>query len=131
METVDLILDDIDFRIYIEDGSEEGYDRWENVTELRRLASEYQTVGLLSFLEDVALVSDQDTLDPNLEVPTLLTLHAAKGLEFKQVMIIGLNEGILPHQRSFDEPEAMEEERQIILCWYYPGEGQTVFVPFA
>jgi len=114
VETVDLILDDIDFRNYIEDGSEDGYERWENVTELRRLASEYQTVGLLSFLEDIALVSDQDTLDPNLEVPTLLTLHAAKGLEFKQVMIIGMNEGILPHQRSFDEPEAMEEERRLL-----------------
>jgi len=114
VETVDLILKDIDFRNYIEDGSEDGYERWENVTELRRLASEYQTVGLLSFLEDIALVSDQDTLDPNLEVPTLLTLHAAKGLEFKQVMIIGMNEGLLPHQRSFDDPEAMEEERRLL-----------------
>ena len=114
VETVDLILEDINFRTYLEDGSEDGYDRWENVIELRRLASEYQTVGLLSFLEDIALVSDQDTLDPNLEVPTLLTLHAAKGLEYKQVMIIGMNEGLLPHQRSFDEPEAMEEERRLL-----------------
>ncbi len=114
VETVDLILNDIDFRNYIEDGSEDGFERWENVIELRRLASEYQTVGLLSFLEDIALVSDQDTLDPDLEVPTLLTLHAAKGLEFKQVMIIGMNEGLLPHQRSFDEPEAMEEERRLL-----------------
>ncbi len=113
VEIVDLILSDIDYRSYIEDGSEEGYDRWENITELRRLASEYQTVGLLSFLEDVALVSDQDTLDSTLDVPTLLTLHAAKGLEFSTVFIIGLNEGILPHQRSFDEPEAMEEERRL------------------
>jgi DNA helicase-2/ATP-dependent DNA helicase PcrA len=113
VEMVDQILTDIDYRTYIEDGSEDGFDRWENIIELRRLASEYQTVGLYSFLEDVALVSDQDTLDPDLEVPTLLTLHAAKGLEFGQVMIIGLNEGILPHQRSFDEPEAMEEERRL------------------
>jgi len=114
VETVDLILNDIDFRNYLEDGSEDGFERWENVTELRRLSSEYQTVGLLSFLEDIALVSDQDTLDSNQEVPTLLTLHAAKGLEFKQVMIIGMNEGLLPHQRSFDEPEAMEEERRLL-----------------
>ncbi len=113
VEILDQILADTDYRTYIEDGTEDGYERWDNVVELRRLASEYQTVGLLAFLEDVALVSDQDTLDPSLEVPTLLTLHAAKGLEFKQVLIIGVNEGILPHQRSFDDPEAMEEERRL------------------
>jgi DNA helicase-2/ATP-dependent DNA helicase PcrA len=113
VEIVELILSDTDYRTYIEDGSDVGYDRWENVIELRRLASEYQTLGLLTFLEDVALVSDQDTLDTKLDVPTLLTLHAAKGLEFRQVIIIGLNEGILPHQRSFDEPEGMEEERRL------------------
>jgi DNA helicase-2/ATP-dependent DNA helicase PcrA len=113
VETVDIILEDVEYRLYIEDGSEDGYERWENVIELRRLASEYQTVGLTSFLEDVALVSDQDTIDSDQAAPTLLTLHSAKGLEFKQVMIIGLNEGILPHQRSFDDPEAMEEERRL------------------
>jgi DNA helicase-2/ATP-dependent DNA helicase PcrA len=113
VELIDLILSDISYRSYIEDGSEEGFDRWENIVELKRLASEYQAVGVLSFLEDIALVSDQDTLDSNLEVPTLLTLHAAKGLEFAQVMIIGLNDGLLPHQRSFDDPEAMEEERRL------------------
>ncbi|MEJ2449018.1 MAG: 3'-5' exonuclease, partial [Anaerolineales bacterium] len=112
-EVLDQIIDDVGYRTYLEDGSEDGFERWENVVELRRLAAEYQTVGLLKFLEDVALVSDQDTLDPSQEVPTLLTLHAAKGLEFKQVMIIGVNEGILPHQRSFDDPEAMEEERRL------------------
>jgi DNA helicase-2/ATP-dependent DNA helicase PcrA len=113
VEMVDQILDDISYRSYIEDGSEDGFDRWENIVELKRLASEYQSVGLFSFLEDIALVSDQDTLDPNLEVPTLLTLHSAKGLEFNQVMILGLNDGLLPHQRSFDDPEAMEEERRL------------------
>jgi DNA helicase-2/ATP-dependent DNA helicase PcrA len=122
VEIVDQILSDVDYRTYIEDGSEEGYDRWENIVELRRLASEYQNVGLFSFLEDVALVSDQDTLETNLEVPTLLTLHAAKGLEFGQVMIIGLNDGILPHQRSFDDPEAMEEERRL----FYVGITRAI-----
>lgn len=113
VEMIDRILEDTDYRIYIEDGSEEGYDRWENVNELRRLASEYQTVGLHKFLENVALISDQDTLDPDAEGATLLTLHAAKGLEFKQVLIIGLNNEILPHIRSMDDPEAMEEERRL------------------
>jgi DNA helicase-2/ATP-dependent DNA helicase PcrA len=113
VEILDQILEDVAYRSYIEDGTEDGFERWENIVELKRLASEYQTVGLLSFLQDIALVSDQDTLDPDLEVPTLLTLHSAKGLEFGQVLIIGMNEGILPHQRSFDEPEAMEEERRL------------------
>ena len=113
VEMIEQILEDVDYRIYIEDGSEEGYDRWENVDELRRLASEYQTVGLYKFLENVALISDQDTLDSESEGATLLTLHAAKGLEFKQVLIIGLNDEILPHIRSMDDPEAMEEERRL------------------
>ncbi len=113
VEMIDQILEDIDYRIYIEDGSDEGYDRWENVDELRRLASEYQTVGLYKFLENVALISDQDTLDSDAEGATLLILHAAKGLEFKQVLIIGLNNEILPHIRSMDDPAAMEEERRL------------------
>ena len=113
VEMIDQILEDIDYRVYIEDGSDEGYDRWENVDELRRLASEYQTVGLYKFLENVALISDQDTLDTEVEGATLLTMHAAKGLEFKQVLIIGLNNEILPHIRSMEDPEAMEEERRL------------------
>ncbi len=113
VEMIDLVLNDIGFQSHLEDGSEEGADRWENVEELRRLASEYQTTGLNEFLEKIALVSDQDTLDTNLGAPTLLTLHAAKGLEFSQVFIIGLNDGLIPHQRSFDDPESMEEERRL------------------
>jgi len=59
------------------------------------------------------LVSDQDTLKDSINAPTLLTLHAAKGLEFGAVFIVGLDDGILPHSRSFDEPEGMEEERRL------------------
>ena len=47
------------------------------------------------------------------EAPTLLTLHSAKGLEFRLVFIIGLNDGLLPHSRCFDDPDAMEEERRL------------------
>jgi DNA helicase-2/ATP-dependent DNA helicase PcrA len=113
VEMIDQILEDTDYRIYIEDGTDDGYDRWENVEELRRLASEYQTVGLYKFLENIALISDQDTLDVDAEGATLLTLHSAKGLEFKQVLIIGLNDEILPHIRSMGDQEAMEEERRL------------------
>src|ERR1044071_6989219 len=102
----------LSYKDYIDDDSEEGVDRWENVEELRRLAVEYSTRTLDEFLENVALVSDQDTIAEG-NVPTLLTLHAAKGLEFGAVFIVGLDDGILPHSRSFDEPEGMEEERRL------------------
>jgi DNA helicase-2/ATP-dependent DNA helicase PcrA len=113
LELVDRILDDTAYHAYIDDGSDEGADRWENVMELRRLASEYQDQGLEAFLEQIALVSDQDTLEASANAPTLLTLHAAKGLEFPVVFIVGLNDGTLPHSRSFEDPEAMMEERRL------------------
>jgi len=112
-ELFDRIAADINYKAHVEeDNSEEGQERWENVQELRRLALEYSTRTLEEFLENVALVADQDTItDAN--APTLLTLHAAKGLEFGAVFLVGLDDGILPHSRSFDEPESMEEERRL------------------
>lgn len=110
---LDAVLADIDYQSYLDDGTEEGVDRWDNVQELRRLAAEYSERSLGEFLESIALVSDQDTVDENASVPTLLTLHAAKGLEFPVVFITGLEDGTLPHSRSFDEPEEMEEERRL------------------
>jgi DNA helicase-2/ATP-dependent DNA helicase PcrA len=112
-ELFDRILNDINYQEYIDDGSEEGAERWENVQELRRLTVEYSTRSLTDFLENVALISDQDTLTEGKNAPTLLTLHAAKGLEFQVVFIVGLDDGLIPHSRSFDEPEAMEEERRL------------------
>jgi DNA helicase-2/ATP-dependent DNA helicase PcrA len=111
-ELFDRIVSDIGYKEYIDDNTEEGADRWENVLELKRLAEEYATRTMDEFLENIALISDQDTLIEG-NVPTLLTLHAAKGLEFGAVFIIGLDDGILPHSRSFDEPEQMEEERRL------------------
>jgi DNA helicase-2/ATP-dependent DNA helicase PcrA len=111
-ELFDRVIRDLNYKEYIDDESEEGVDRWENVEELRRLALEYSTRSLDEFLENIALVSDQDTIAEG-NVPTLLTLHAAKGLEFGAVFIVGLDDGILPHSRSFDEPEGMEEERRL------------------
>jgi len=112
-ELFDRITRDINYKEYIDDGSEEGAERWENVQELRRLTVEYEDRTLTDFLETVALISDQDTLSEGKNAPTLLTLHAAKGLEFGAVFIVGLDDGILPHSRSFDDPEAMEEERRL------------------
>ena len=112
-ELFDRIVHDLNYKAYIDDESEEGEDRWSNVQELHRLALEYSTRTLEEFLENIALVSDQDTLKENINAPTLLTLHAAKGLEFGAVFLVGLDDGIVPHSRSFDEPEGMEEERRL------------------
>lgn len=111
-ELFDRIIKDLSYKEYIDDQSEEGEDRWENVLELKRLAEEYATRSMDEFLENIALVSDQDTIKEG-NVPTLLTLHAAKGLEFGVVFLVGLDDGILPHSRSFDQPESMEEERRL------------------
>jgi DNA helicase-2/ATP-dependent DNA helicase PcrA len=112
-ELVERVLADADYRSYIDDGSDEGVDRWENVQELLRVAQEFAELGLLGFLEQVALVSDQDTLTEGLDAPILMTLHAAKGLEFPIVFIVGLDEGTFPHQRSYDDAEEMAEERRL------------------
>ena len=112
-ELFDRIATDINYIDHVNDGTEEGKERWDNVLELRRLANDYSTRTLAEFLENVALISDQDTLVEGNNVPTLLTLHAAKGLEFGVVFIVGLDDGILPHSRSFDEPEEMAEERRL------------------
>lgn len=109
----DRIIQDTNYRFYIDDHDEDELDRWDNIEELRKLAYEYQERGLMEFLENLALVSDQDTLKDDLNVPTLLTLHAAKGLEFRRVFIVGLDEGLLPHSRSRDDPEEMAEERRL------------------
>ena len=110
----DRILLDIEYQDYIGEGSEdEVIDRWGNVQELRRQAIEYNDTGMNAFLEKLALVSDQDTIPEKADSPTLLTLHAAKGLEFDQVFIIGLDEGILPHVRSLEDEEDLAEERRL------------------
>jgi DNA helicase-2/ATP-dependent DNA helicase PcrA len=113
IELVDLVLETSGYHAHIDDGTEEGIERWENVQELRQAAHDFGAVDLTTFLEHVALVSDQDTLSEEQNAPTLLTLHAAKGLEFPVVIIIGMDDGVLPHQRSFDDPEAMAEERRL------------------
>jgi DNA helicase-2/ATP-dependent DNA helicase PcrA len=115
---LDEILEHTGYREYILD-KEDGEERWENITELRNVASEYNELdteeALTTFLEKVSLVSDIDELDEKADAVTLITLHQAKGLEFPAVFIVGLEEGILPHRKSFDDPEQMEEERR--LCY--------------
>jgi DNA helicase-2/ATP-dependent DNA helicase PcrA len=119
LELLDLLLERTGYADYVQDGTDEGQIRWENIMELRTVARDYADLpveaALTTFLEEVALVSDVDNLDEQIDAPILLTLHAAKGLEFPVVFIVGLEEGLFPHSRSMDEPEQMEEERR--LCY--------------
>lgn len=112
-EVIDLILQDTRYRDYIDDDTEEGEERWGNVMELRGVANADAEVSLTAFLEQVALVSDVDDLEETANAPTLLTLHAAKGLEFPVVFITGLEEGVLPHVRAFEDAEELAEERRL------------------
>jgi len=104
-------------REMVNDGTDEGEERWANVTELRAHAAEFDELaapeGLARFLEEVALVSDQDTLEDRPDRVTLITLHAAKGLEFPVVFIVGLEEGLLPHRRALEDERELEEERRL------------------
>ncbi len=75
---------------------------------------EYEDQSLAEFLEAMALVSDADTLPEIVDAPTMLTLHAAKGLEFENVFIVGLDENILPHRRATDDEEELAEERRLL-----------------
>ncbi|MFC1899061.1 ATP-dependent helicase [Chloroflexota bacterium] len=114
----DAVIEKSGYRKYLL-GQPDGEDRWENILELRTVAQQYRDLGtgdgLTAFLEGVTLVSDVDGLDEGSGGVTLITLHQAKGLEFPVVFIIGMEEGILPHFRSLDDPAQMEEERR--LCY--------------
>jgi len=118
IELFDLVVERSGYKEYILGGLD-GEERWDNVLELRTVAGQYRDLaspeGLSAFLEGVTLVSDVDGLDEGVDAVTLITLHQAKGLEFAVVFIVGMEEGILPHVRSFDDPSQMEEERR--LCY--------------
>jgi DNA helicase II / ATP-dependent DNA helicase PcrA len=116
---LDSLVDRTGYRAFVLDGTDEGRDRWENVQELRTVAKEYEHLSpeaaLERFLEEAALMSDVDGLKEEDDGVTLITLHAAKGLEYPCVFIVGMEDGVCPHSRSFDDPAAMEEERR--LCY--------------
>jgi DNA helicase II / ATP-dependent DNA helicase PcrA len=96
----------------------EARGRIENLQELVGVAREHrqqtQEASLAGFLQDIALVSDQDTIRDERGVVTLMTLHNAKGLEFRAVFMIGMEEGVFPHVRAIEE-QGVEEERR--LCY--------------
>ena len=116
-ELVAAVITETGYAGWIDDGSVEAAARVENLAELSSVAKRYDHLkgeeALSVFLEDVALITGVDEYDQASDAVTLMTLHAAKGLEFPVVMIIGVEEGIFPHGRSNLDPDELEEERRL------------------
>ncbi len=117
-ELIEKVATDAGYEAYLRDGTTEGEVRWENVRELQSAAATHDT--LATFLEQVALIQDTDSLKERSTrnghgALTLMTIHAAKGLEFPVVFIIGMEESIFPHSRATVDATEMEEERR--LCY--------------
>ncbi|MGA7829292.1 MAG: UvrD-helicase domain-containing protein [Geobacteraceae bacterium] len=102
-----------------EDRTDEAKDRLDNLRELLAALDDFERTaeekGLSAFLEQVALISDMGRGEQNRDSVTLMTLHAAKGLEFPLVFMTGMEERLFPHVRALEDPEQMEEERR--LCY--------------
>jgi DNA helicase-2/ATP-dependent DNA helicase PcrA len=116
-ELLDEVLEASGYRAMLADGSEDGEERWANLLELRSVTTRYDDLepedALDRLLEETALVADQDTYEGDADAVTLITLHAAKGLEFPVVFIAGLEEGLFPHSRALDDEKELEEERRL------------------
>jgi DNA helicase-2/ATP-dependent DNA helicase PcrA len=122
-ELLDEVLEASGYRAMLADGTEENEERWRNLLELRSVTTRYDDLSpddaLDRLLEETALVADQDSYEDDADAVTLITLHAAKGLEFGAVFISGLEEGIFPHARALvaerdqDDPRELEEERRL------------------
>jgi DNA helicase-2/ATP-dependent DNA helicase PcrA len=115
-EVIEAIIERVGYKKFLIDGTIEGESRFENVQELVGAAARSET--LQDFLEQVALVQDvENQVERKSEMGegsiTLMTMHAAKGLEFPVVFIVGMEEGIFPHGRALAEKSEMEEERRL------------------
>ena len=120
-EIVGNVLDLSGYRKHLEEAEgEEEMQRLENVEELLTVARDYDERGdspggLEGFLEETCLVNDTDAWEVDSDRVTLMTLHAAKGLEFPVVYMVAVEEGLLPHERSRDKPRELEEERRLMF----------------
>jgi DNA helicase-2/ATP-dependent DNA helicase PcrA len=121
LEAINVVLDQSRYIEYIDDGSEQADYKKENIEELKNVANSYVTKytenSLEIFLQEIALIEqeqdkNQDGSGQNIN---MMTLHSSKGLEFPYVFMIGMEEGLLPHSRSFTDEDELEEERR--LCY--------------
>ncbi len=112
---LDTLIRRINYLDYLNDKTLMGESRQENVKELLSVTEEYAELGMSGFLEEISLISDLDQADMTNDSVTLMTLHAAKGLEFPVVFMTGMEETIFPHSRALYDQSDMEEERR--LCY--------------
>ncbi len=128
-DLVDAVLNESGYRAaLVAENSIEAKTRLENLDELLSAVQEFEkteheTPGLAGFLEEISLVSDIDNYDEDQPTITLMTIHAAKGLEFPVVFIVGTEEGLFPSMRSMLEDEELEEERR--LCYVAITRAKT------
>lgn len=116
-ELLDELLEATGYRAMLVAEGVQGQTRLENIEELKttmkRYEAETEEPSLGGFLEEVALYTDLDSYDADSDSVTLMTMHAAKGLEFPVVFLPGMEEGMFPSTRSFSDPEQLEEERRL------------------
>jgi DNA helicase-2/ATP-dependent DNA helicase PcrA len=132
---VSAVLDEAGLRDALRrEGTAEAESRLENLDELVVAAEEFtvrsEGADLAAFLDSVALISDVDELQEGRAAVTLMTLHAAKGLEFPVVFLTGLEEGVFPHGRTLDDAEGVEEERRLAYVGLTRAK-QQLFLSYA
>ena len=119
VDLIDHVLVRSGYRDYLSGLDDRPEERLENIDEFKAASRDYLHLGpvegLSAFLESVSLVSDIDSMEEKPDLITLITLHQAKGLEYPIVFMAGMEDGLLPHSRSMDEPADLEEERR--LCY--------------
>jgi DNA helicase-2/ATP-dependent DNA helicase PcrA len=134
-ELVVFVLKETGLEAHYKTEGDEGTERLENVYELAHLAERYtdasEETRLASFLDDAALLGDQDTLNDADTGVRLMTVHAAKGLEFKYVFIIGLEEGIFPHSRSEQGKQGDREEERRLFYVALTRAKEKLFLSYA
>ncbi len=117
-DVIRFVMKESGYEKHLEQGGNDDKERIENLRELVSIASRYDNLpgreGIEKMLEDAVLMSEQDTLDKNGGAVRLMTVHSAKGLEFKNVFVVGLEDGLFPHSGFGDSgPEKEEEERRL------------------
>ncbi len=116
-ELLDILLDKTGYLRMLKAQGDEGAMRLENIEELKSTMVSYtkeaESPSLSGFLEEISLYTDTDSIDPNADAVMLMTVHSAKGLEFTNVFVVGMEESIFPSSMSSDTEEDIEEERRL------------------